>query len=230
MNQTSNKSHIKKMSKFRGILPLLVDLIAPGVAYFLLHQLGLNDVVALTVSGVAAGLTTALQTARNRKLDGIGLLIVLEIALSIVLMIWTNDPRILLIKPSFYIGAAAIYAWTTCFVGRPLSYETAKPVATKGDPIRMAAYERAWERSGPFRRGERIMTAGWGGFMALEGVLRIVVVFRISEEEIGKSLIVSQLPAIIVLVLAVLFTKRCLTPLKKIVTDYCLEIVREQNH
>jgi|HigsolmetaGSP12D_1036236.scaffolds.fasta_scaffold00446_15 hypothetical protein len=228
VNQAMNPIQPAVPNKFQALLPFLLDLIIPVIVYHVLHHIGLSDFIALTASGMAAGMTTVIETILRRRLDGIGLLVVIEIVLSIALMFWTNDPRILLIKPSFYVAAAAIYAWTTCFVGRPFSYEVAKPMATKGDPIRQAAYELAWERSRPFQRGEKIMTAGWGIVMMLEAALRIVVVFRFSEHEIGMSLIFSQLPGLLLIVLAIMFTKRCIAPLKKIVDRYCLEIAEER--
>ncbi|WP_274649674.1 VC0807 family protein [Paenibacillus humicola] len=228
MNPAANKIQMAAPSKFKALFPILFDLIVPVIGYYILHQLGIGDVVALTVSGMAAGASTTVQTIRRRRLDGVGMLVVIEIVFSIALLFWTNDPRVFLIKPSFYVAVAAIYAWVTCFTGRPFTFDASKPMATKGDPIRTAAYERAWERSERFRRGEKWMTAGWGIALMAEAILRIVVVYRIPGHEVGRALTLSQIPAIVIFVLAILFTRWCLGPLKKIVDGYCEEIIGEQ--
>jgi len=215
------------VSRFRAFLPFLLDLVVPIVAYFVLHGLGVSDVVALTVGGLATGVNATIGTIRRRRLDGIGLLVVLEIALSIGLLFVTNDARILLIKPSFYVALAAIYAFITCIVGRPIGYEAAKPFASRGDPTRLAAYELAWERSSTFRRVERIVTLGWGLAFCADAILRVIVVFSFTPEQIGQSLVLSQLPGVAAIAIAVGITRRFVPTLRRIV-EVQLEELRRQ--
>jgi hypothetical protein len=139
----ASRTDAQPVSRFRAFLPFLLDLVVPILAYVVLHRLGVSDVLALTVGGLATGVNATIGTLRRRRLDGIGLLVVLEITVSIGLLLVTNDARILLIKPSFYLALGAIYAFITCLVGRPIFYEAAKPFATRGDPPRLAAHERA---------------------------------------------------------------------------------------
>ena len=120
--------------RLRGLMPILIDIVAPIVVYFILHSLGVGDVLALTIGGMVTAINALVGTVRRRRLDSIGLLVVAEIALSIALLLITQDPRILLIKPSFYVGFAAIYAFSTCLVGRPIGFESAKPIATRVTP------------------------------------------------------------------------------------------------
>jgi len=149
---------------------MLIDIGAPIIVYFILHSLGVGDVLALTIGGMVTAINALVGTVRRRLLDSIGLLVVAEIALSIALLLITQDPRILLIKPSFYVGFAAIYTFATCLVGRPIGYESGKPFATKGDPNNTLTYNT-------FLRGVRdegakmeVLRAGvlmyWGGVRA----------------------------------------------------------------
>lgn len=186
---------------------MLIDIVAPIVVYFILRSIGVGDVLALTIGGMVTAINALVGTVRRRRLDSIGLLVVAEIVLSIALLLTTQDPRILLIKPSFYVGFAAIYAFATCLVGRPIGYESAKPIATKGDPVRLAAYERAWERSPEFRRTERVITAAWGAAFLADAVLRVLVVYSFSANQVGESLLLSQGPGIVLVGAALLFTR-----------------------
>src|SRR5262245_52908526 len=103
-------------------LPYLFDILAPFLAYRVVHAFGLRAVWALTAGGAVAGASTAVNTSRRKGLDAVGLLVVLEIAASLALLVLVRDARLLLIRPSFYTGLAAIYLMTSAVVGVPLSY------------------------------------------------------------------------------------------------------------
>ncbi|MER6942448.1 VC0807 family protein [Nonomuraea sp. NPDC000554] len=206
-------------SRIRPLLPLIIDVAVPVVLYLLLKQVGLDDFWALTVAGLATGVAVTVNTVRRRKMDLIGVLVVLEIVLSIVLLFVTDDPRIVAIKPSFYTALAGVFLGATCFVGRPVIYLTARPLATRGDPEREAAYEKAWRTSAPFRFRQRLMTATFALFLLVESVLRVIVVYRFTAAEIAESFLLSQLPGI-VLFAAVLLSFRLQVPaLRRIVNE-----------
>lgn len=214
--------------RLRAMAPLLIDVVAPIVVYFVLHALGVGDVLALTAGGFVAGANAIATTVRRRRLDGIGLLVALEISLSIVLLVTVRDPRILLIRPAFFAGLGGLYALATCVAGRPLGYQTSRPLATQGDPVRAEAYALAWARSAEFRRVERLITAGWGVAFLAEAVLRVVVVFRFGPDQIGQSLLASQLPGIILIVAVVAFTRSLVPTLRRIVDTYVDALAAER--
>ena len=218
---------ITASTRVRGLLPMLIDIVAPIIVYFILHSLGVGDVLALTIGGMVTAINVVVGTVRRRRLDSIGLLVIAEITLSIALLLITQDPRILLIKPSFYVGFAAIYAFATCLVGRPIGYESAKPMATKGDPEGLAAYERAWERSPEFRQTERVITAGWGVAFLVDAVLRILVVYSFSADQVSESLLLSQVPGIVLISAALVFT-RWHVPVIRTIVDVQQEQLAEE--
>ncbi|GAA1983770.1 VC0807 family protein [Amycolatopsis minnesotensis] len=204
--------------KLRATLPLLLDLVVPIGGYFLLSKaFGVDEFWALAISGTATGIATAVNTVRARKVDAFGLLILLELALSLVVLAVTDDPRIILLKPGFLIGVAGIYALVTCFTGKPLVYESGKPFATKGDPAMLAAYERAWDRSALMRRTMRAVTAVWAAAFLVDAVVRTVIVLSFSAQEIDESFLLSQAPLIALLVLAIAYTRLRMRPLRPIV-------------
>jgi len=207
---------------------MLIDIGAPIIVYFILHSLGVGDVLALTIGGMVTAINALVGTVRRRLLDSIGLLVVAEIALSIALLLITQDPRILLIKPSFYVGFAAIYTFATCLVGRPIGYESGKPFATKGDPERLAAYERAWECSPRFRRRERVITAGWGVAFLADALLRVLVVYSFSAHQVSESLLLSQVPGIVLISAALVFTRLQVPTIRTIVDAQQEELAKKR--
>ncbi|MFE0025689.1 VC0807 family protein [Amycolatopsis sp. NPDC059021] len=205
-------------ARFRAMLPVLLDLVVPIGGYFLLHQgFGLSAFWSLTIAGAATGVTALAGTIRRRRLDALGALIFLEMALSAVLLFVTDDPRVVLAKPAFYLAAAAVFALVTCFVGKPLVYESGKPFATKGDPAMLAAYERSWTVSHRFRRAMRGVTAFWAAAFAADAVLRVVVVYSLPPERVDESVWLSQVPLVVVFVLAIVVTRLWMRPLRPIV-------------
>lgn len=210
-------SGIRRWTRVRAAVPFLADLVIPTVAYFALHALGVADVWALTVAGAATGLNAVVGTVRRRRLDGVGVLIGCELALSVVLLVVTDDARVVLAKPAFYTALSAVFLLVSCRVGQPLVYQAAQPMATKGDPDRTVAYRLAWDSSPEFRRRERLITAGIGMALLVESVLRVVVVFSLPERRIDESLLLSQVPGVVLLVVVVALIRSQVPALRRIV-------------
>jgi hypothetical protein len=191
-------------AKLRATLPLLLDLLIPTAGYLILHAIGMTDFWALTISGIGTALAAVTNTIRRGKTDRFGTLVILEIALSLVLLFITRDPKIILMKPSFYTALAGIYLLYTCAVGRAFAFELVRPFATRGDPGREHTFERAWADSAGFRRQLRLITAVWGVLWIIESIARIVVVARSS---IPEGVFIGQLPAVIAIAAGIVFTR-----------------------
>jgi len=181
-------------------LPYFFDIVAPFLAYFVVHWFGARTIFALTAGGLIAATSTAVNTIRRKGLDRVGTLVILEIVVSIVMLIVLKDARLLLIRPSFYTAVAAVYLLYTAFVGRPLSYDGARPMATKGDPARLEAYEKLWDQSAEFRQTHKIVTFGFGVAFMVDSVLRIIIVYRLPIE---RSAWLSNVPHAATMVLIV---------------------------
>jgi hypothetical protein len=181
-------------------LPYLFDIVAPFVACLVVHAFGARAFWALAAGGAVAGASTALNSIRRKGLDGVGVLVVLEIAASIALLVFVRDARLLLIRPSFYTGLAAVYLMVSAFIGRPLSYAGSRPMAAKGGPARLAAYERAWERSAEFRRTHCLVTFGFGLGLAADSILRVLIVYNTPVERAAWLSNVPHVTAIILII------------------------------
>jgi hypothetical protein len=191
-------------SRLRAALPQLLDIVIPAAGYFILHAVGVSDFWALTIAGAATGLNAVANTIRRGRLDGIGALVMLEIALSVALFLVTRDPRIVLMKPAFSTALAGLYLLFTCVVGRPFTFEAGKPFATRGEAGHERAYEAAWAHSPGFRHEQRLLTAVWGMLSLAESVLRVTVVLHTS---IAQGVLAGNLPGIIAVAVGIAFTR-----------------------
>lgn len=182
--------------------PYLFDIVGPFVAYLIVHWFGAAGIWAMTAAGSVASLSTIINSIRRRKLDGVGVLVLLEIVASLAVMIWVRDPRLMLIRPSFYSAIAAVYLWFSMFVGRPLTYFGARVMVARRGPARLAAYERTWNTSAAFRRLHRIVTCSFGVCLAVDSVLRIVIVYHANLDRAAWLSNVPHVTAMVLMMIA----------------------------
>jgi hypothetical protein len=144
----------------------------------MVHHLSGSDRLAMALgTGVLAVFQGVTLARRRRRLDGFALLVLVELGATIVLTSISNNPRFVLIRPSFYTAIAAVYVLTTVRTPRPFVMQVSKPMAAAGDPVRAEAFERAGRESPRFRRAEQAMTVGLALMLLAEAVLRVVTVF-----------------------------------------------------
>lgn len=194
--------------RLRALLPFLLDLVLPIAAYALLHGVaGLSAFWALAVGGLGTTVNAAITTVRRGRLDGFGILVAIEVALSVALLFVTGDPRVLLVKPAFYLAVGGAYALATLVAGTPLAYETGRPFATRGDPALLAAYTRAYANSADFRRAIRAVTAAWGAAFLADAALRVLIVYSLPPAQVTGSLLLSQAPLVVLMIAAIAYTR-----------------------
>jgi hypothetical protein len=204
-------------AKLRALLPMLVDIVLPVAGYYLLSVCGLDDFWALTIAGLATAAHALVTTVRRRRLDGIGALVVLEIALSLVLLAVTRDPRIVLLKPSFYTALAGLFLLGTCVAGKPFTIDITRPMAIGGDETRAPAVDAATAHSTGFRRAHLQITAVWGVLWLVESVVRGWVVL---VTDVSTGVLASQVPGIVALVAGIVYTRSRVPALKRYVDEY----------
>jgi len=78
-------------------------------------------------------------------------------------------------------------------------------MATKGDPERAVAYERAWHHSLELRRIHRQLTAGIGVALVAYAVIRVLIVSSFST---GTAVLAQEVPGILLIALVVLIRLR----------------------
>jgi hypothetical protein len=151
------------------------------------------SIVAGTV--VTAVCAVLLLRADHRQLDRFAVLVLIELAISVILAGVSSDPRFVLARPAVYTAVAGIYALTTVRT-RPFMIDVTRPFASGGDPARAAAFDRAWDESARFRKAERVMTALLGIMLLAEAALRVITVYSEPEQAVLKASLLSQLPAL----------------------------------
>jgi hypothetical protein len=190
----------KPVNVSRVFLGYLADILLPMLLYFVLHRLGASDVVALAAGIGVAFVTTAVNTIRRGKIDRVGVIVLLEIALSIALLFLLHDRRLILAKPSFYSALIGIYIIATTFGAHPINYEAIRSIGSDGDPIRAQAFDACWTESPRFRAALRTSAIGWGLAFLADAILRVVIVYKYPFDRAAWLSNVPHFAAIIVLI------------------------------
>jgi hypothetical protein len=192
--------------QFRWRMAIVVALVPTAIVlggYFA----GFGNVASMTAGAIVSGAIIVGDVVRSRlrkagrQIDIFALVVLLEVATSVVLTSISGDARFVLARTSIYIAIAGAAIFATTWAKQPLMRTALKPVAVKGDPVRDAAFERTWEKSREFRLLYRVMTAGLGAVFLIDAVLRLVIVYGQPAAAVVESSFTSQVPLIAMIVI-----------------------------
>jgi len=180
----------------RGMAPsILVNGVLTLLAYQVLVGRHLSSVTALMLTALIPAAWTVGSVARTRRVDALGALSLIFIALGLVASLISGNARFILIKESFLTGLFGLVFLGSFLLPRPLMFYFGRQFATGGDPPRIARWEGLWQYES-FRHGNRVMTAVWGIGFVLEAAARVALVFVLS---VSVFLVVSPIVAYVVL-------------------------------
>jgi hypothetical protein len=161
--------------RLRSLLPIAVfDIAGPLVAYQLLRSNGASEVTALVLSGVFPAVWVAVTVVRHRRLDVIGALVLLGIAVGTVLGLASGNARLYLIEGSVPTAIFALVCLGSLWTSRPLMYRFAVEFMGQDTP-RGRDFAGRWQYPG-FRHAFRVITAVWGVAYLAEAAARVVIV------------------------------------------------------
>jgi hypothetical protein len=162
----------------RGVLPIIVmSGVLPYATYELLTMYipSMPEVWALAAAGTFPAAHSLIGVVRQRRLDIIGIIVVVGIAFSIVATLVGGSPKLLLIRESFVTGALGLLGLSSLLWKRPLIFYIARQMSAGADPAIAARFDALWLRPlGP--RTFRLMTLVWAIGWLMEFALRIVMV------------------------------------------------------
>jgi hypothetical protein len=215
---------------FKAFVIGAVIAVVATVATLGVRAAGYSDTAAISAGTVLLALVQGTRLMRShRKLDGFALLVLLELAATIILTSISNTPRLLLIRPSFYTAIAGLYVLSTLWAERPFMMQVTKPMATEGDPVRAEAFERAGRESVRFRRAEQGMTAGLGIVLIAEALLRVWTVWSHPLSDVIVSSLYSQVLSISLFVVWFIFVRLLFVPVASREVDSFMPLVRRLN-
>ncbi len=202
---TASSPAASPRSRWRAMAPgLLIDIVAPAVAFQALRAAGVTTLLALAASSVFPALGVAAGWVRRRECDGVGVLVLAVIALGAVSSLLSGSVRFALAKESAFTGVFGLLFLGSLLTPRPLTFYFGRRFRAGQDPAAAAYWNGLW-RYASFRRANRLMTIIWGMTLLFEAILRVVLVYTLPVSVMQP---LGQLLALAVIAILIAWTAR----------------------
>jgi hypothetical protein len=187
-------------SRRRGVLinwvpTILLNVVLPLFTYFLLEGWGWSAVPALLVSGAWPAVETLVVLALSRRLDEIGVLALIFIALGVVAGLGFGSARLVLVKESLVTGLFGVVVLGSLLLPRPVMFYFGRKFATDGTAEGLAYWNGLW-RYPSFRRIQRVINVVWGVAFLAEAGLRVALSYALSTSVMAVVSTILPLAAI----------------------------------
>ncbi len=141
---------------------LAIDMLLPWLAVQLLsHRAGWSAPAAIAVAALFPAASITINAVRRRRLEWIGLVVLVTLAGAVGVVLLTGDVRMALLKA---VPGAALFG-LACLLSlparRPLMFFVARQFTAGDDPAKLTAWNARVDSAG-FRRGMRLLTLVWG--------------------------------------------------------------------
>ena len=199
---------------------LLLSAVLPFVFYQGLTRLGFPIVQALAGAMVFPAIDTIIIWVSTRKADLIAVGSLVFLGISIVVALLTDEPLVVLLRPSVTTGIFGVICFGSLWIRRPLILYFARQVVAIQDAERAARFDDLWQNSPAFRRGMRLMTIAWGCWFIASAALRVFAVFAM---DIGTFLgvwpIVSNLGHFAMIAWSISYGRHVVPERPQVITD-----------
>lgn len=162
-------------------LSVLLDVVAPLAVFYGSRAAGFNQWWALLLGAVPGVIGITLTWVRQRRLSSIGMFVLVGMALSVVVAVFTGDPRALLARESWLSGALGLWMIASLLLSRPLLLDVMIRAAGPAGAVR---YDRLWLHNRVFHRWFVIASMVWGISFAIDAVIRVVMAYALPVDRV----------------------------------------------
>ena len=156
-----------------------LDATIPVICYYVAKRFfAASDFTALVVASLFPIAKSAWHIGRRREIDPVALLIVLGIASSALALLFSGDPRLLLVRESFVTGAFGIACLVSLTFPRPMMFYFARYFIAGRDPERRKLFESRWMYPAA-RRAHQLVTIVWGVVFLAEFIVRVILAYSL---------------------------------------------------
>jgi intracellular septation protein A len=162
----------------RRMLPnLLINAVAPFVINILARP-HMSAVDALLLASSVPALFTLSGLLWKKRIDFVGVLVVVSLLLSAVFALVFKSPRLLLLQSSAVSGLFGIVMLISLLFPRPVLFYLIRSILTQNDPQRLASFNADWAFP-QIRSFYRLLTVVWGCLTVAQVLLLTLLVFTL---------------------------------------------------
>lgn len=201
------------MGRLRAVLlswgpTILFNAFLPFLTYGILTDRGMSQLSALSISAVWPAIEVAVLFAIRRRIDEIGVLSLLIIALGVISALVLQSERLILIKDSAVTGLFGLVLLGSLLAPRPLMFYFGRKFATDGSAEKLEWWNGLWRYAG-FRRTQRILTVVWGVTFVAEAAARIELTELLSVDTmVAVSAVLPYVVTAALITWTILYTRR----------------------
>lgn len=180
-----------------ALVMALLDVAAPLAMFYGMRWAGVDEWLALVVSGAVPLLTLAYRLATERRLEMLALFTLSILVCGTAVGLLTGDPRLLLARESYITGLVGLWMISTLWGDRPFVLQATLPLLPGADA---QSWEDNWRHDVSFRRVMRTMTLAWGGAILVDAVAHVVMAYTLPVDVVpllGVLLLVAMLAAVV---------------------------------
>ena len=142
------------------------------------HFLSASEFSALLWATTFPLLKSVYDLTRRRDVDPVAVLVLLGLGASMIALLFSGDPRLLLIRESFFTGAFGLACLISLLLPRPLMFYFGRYFMAGRDDHRREIFNVRWHNP-VGRRANRLITVTWGLVNVGEFVLRVALVYHL---------------------------------------------------
>lgn len=174
-----------RVSSRPSLWPMAVEIAVPVALYYGLRAAGAGVWLALVAGSAVPALTSLAQFVARRRVDRLGLTVMIMLAIGAAVSLITGSPRVLLARDGWLTGAWAAWFFLSLRASRPVTFVFSRPLLEGRrvyDPalrrwVRPVAtsWDTLWDTSPRFRRNWQVSTVVWGAATLADAVIRVVM-------------------------------------------------------
>lgn len=168
----------------RALLALALDVVIPLAVFYVARELGVNQWLALVLASIAPLVGIVWTGAVQRRLDPTAVFVIVGMALSLLVALFTGDSRVLLARESWLTGAAGLWILGTLATRRPFLLDVAGKVSPAGIATRA---DQLWTDSPVFHRWVVLASVAWGAAFMLDAVIRVVFAYTLAIDTVPAA-------------------------------------------
>jgi hypothetical protein len=165
------------MSFSRMLPTLLINAVAPFLIN-LLAQRYMSSIDALLLASSVPALFTLGSLIWKKRIDAVGVLVVVGLLLSAVFALLFKSPQLLLLQGSAVNGLLGVGMLLSLLMPRPALFYIVRSVMTQNDPQRLASFNADWAFP-QLRSFYRTLTAVWSCVTVAQLLLLTLLVFTL---------------------------------------------------
>jgi hypothetical protein len=163
----------------RAARAVAADAVPPLALFYLLHALGVPDMVAYLAGALIPLGRLVIDRVRGRSFNVISALVGVFLIVSVALALLTHDVRVAMARGGVIYFALAVVFGISLLTRRPMMLLISRYFAAKASPAALAGYDHLYASAPRFRKATRVVTGVWAIGFGLTAVACVTCAYTL---------------------------------------------------